>query len=66
MSFIKSLWRRDRMDSKKLAKIAYNALDDKKGIDITVIDSVKSAPQAYIYVNDPLKDLCDKFNIKGV
>ena len=35
-------------------------------IDITVIDSVKSAPQAYIYVNDPLKDLCDKFNIKGV
>lgn len=26
------------MDSKTLAKIAYNALDDKKGIDITVID----------------------------
>ena len=26
------------MDSKKLAKIAYEALDDKKGIDITVID----------------------------
>lgn len=35
-------------------------------IDITAIDGVKSAPQAYIYVNDPLKDLCDKFNIKGV
>lgn len=35
-------------------------------IDITVIDNVKSAPQAYIYVNDSLKDLCDKFNIKGV
>ena len=26
------------MDSKTLAKIAYHALDDKKGIDITVID----------------------------
>ena len=26
------------MDSKKLAKIAYEALDDKKGIDITIID----------------------------
>lgn len=35
-------------------------------IDITAIDGVKSAPQAYIYVNDPLKDLCDKFNIKRV
>ena len=35
-------------------------------IDITALDGVKSAPQAYIYVNDPLKDLCDKFNIKGV
>ena len=26
------------MDSKKFAKIAYNALDDKKGVNITVID----------------------------
>lgn len=26
------------MDSKTLAKIAYDALDDKKGIDITIID----------------------------
>lgn len=26
------------MTSKEIAKIAYNALDDKKGIDITVID----------------------------
>ena len=26
------------MTSKELAKIAYNALDDKKGVDITIID----------------------------
>lgn len=26
------------MNSKELAKIAYNALDDKKGINITIID----------------------------
>ena len=33
-------------------------------IDITVIDGVKSAPQAYQYVNEPLKNLYKKFNIK--
>ena len=32
-------------------------------IDITVIDGVKSAPQAYQYVNVPLKDICNKFKI---
>ena len=26
------------MTSKELAKIAYNALDDKKGVNITIID----------------------------
>lgn len=26
------------MNSKEMAKIAYNALDDKKGVDITIID----------------------------
>lgn len=35
-------------------------------IDITIIDGVKCAPQAYVYVKEPLKYLCDKFNIKGV
>lgn len=29
------------MNSKEMAKIAFNALDDKKGIDITVIDISK-------------------------
>ena len=33
-------------------------------IDITAIDGVKSAPQAYQYVNETLKNLCKKFNIK--
>ena len=34
-------------------------------IDITIIDGVKCAPQAYVYVNMPLKDLCDMFNISN-
>ena len=34
-------------------------------IDITIIDGVKCAPQAYVYVNKPLKDLCDMFNISN-
>lgn len=32
-------------------------------IDITVIDGVKSAPQAYQYVNIPIKDIFNKFKI---
>lgn len=34
-------------------------------IDITIIDGIKCAPQAYVYVNKPLKDLCDMFNISN-
>mgnify|MGYP005608728633 CR=1 FL=1 len=32
-------------------------------IDITVIDGVKSAPQAYQYVNTSIYDLCKKMNV---
>lgn len=34
-------------------------------IDITIIDGIKCAPQAYVYVNKPLKDLRDMFNISN-
>jgi predicted transcriptional regulator len=32
-------------------------------IDITAIDGVKSAPQAYQYVNTSIYDLCKKMNV---
>ena len=32
-------------------------------VDITLIDSVKGAPQSYQYVNVPLKDIYNKFKI---
>ena len=35
-------------------------------IDITVIDSVKSAPQAYQYVDMSISDLCKKMNIDNI
>lgn len=41
MRFIENLWRKNRMDSKKLVKTAYDALEDKKGINITIIDISK-------------------------
>lgn len=41
MRFIENLWRKNRMDSKKLVKTVYDALEDKKGINITIIDISK-------------------------
>lgn len=32
-------------------------------VDITKIDGVKCAPQAYMYVNKSIADLCKEFNI---
>lgn len=38
------------MESKELAKIAYNALDDKKGINITIIDISKISVLADYFI----------------
>ena len=35
-------------------------------IDITAIDGVKSAPQAYQYVNTSISDLCKKVNVDNI
>ena len=35
-------------------------------IDITTIDGVKSAPQAYQYVDTSISDLCKKMNIDNI
>lgn len=35
-------------------------------IDITVIDGVKSAPQAYQYVDTSISDLCEKMNVDNI
>ena len=35
-------------------------------IDITVIDGVKSAPQAYQYVDTSISDLCNKMNVDNI
>ena len=35
-------------------------------IDITVIDSVKSAPQAYQYVDTSISDLCKKMHVDNI
>ena len=35
-------------------------------IDITVIDGVKSAPQAYQYVDTSISDLCKKMNVDNI
>ena len=32
-------------------------------LDISIIDGVKCAPQAYMYLNESLKNLCKKFNL---
>ena len=34
-------------------------------IDISIIGSVKCAPQAYMYINESLKILCKKFNLNN-
>ena len=35
-------------------------------IDITAIDGVKSAPQAYQYVDTSISDLCKKMNVDNI
>lgn len=32
--------------------------------DITIVNGVKCAPQAFVYVDEPLEELCEKFNIR--
>lgn len=33
-------------------------------MDVTMIENIKSAPQSYQYVHEPISDLCEKMGIK--
>ena len=35
-------------------------------IDITAVDGIKSAPQAYQYVDTSISDLCNKMNVDNI